>query len=78
MNNKLKFINNTKHNRLLGVDLRNDKRLKLNKNALISYIVHPLKINPDDPRFLHHINIWRVNEIVRILNEMGYILDVID
>ena len=46
--------------------------------ALLSYIVHPFSISPNDPRFLRHINIWRSRKIVRVLNELGYIVDVVD
>lgn len=46
--------------------------------ALLSYIVHPFSISPNDPRFLRHINIWRSRKIVQVLNELGYIVDVVD
>lgn len=48
------------------------------KRALLSYIVHPFSIPRDDTRFLRHINIWHAQEIVRVLNRMGYCVDVID
>lgn len=48
------------------------------RRALLSYIVHPYFIPRSDPRFLRHINIWHAHEIVRVLNRMGYIVDVID
>ncbi len=48
------------------------------KRALLSYIVDPFKIPEDDPRFLRHINIWHSREMVRALNRMGYVVDVID
>ena len=48
------------------------------KKALFSYIVHPFEMSEDDPRFLSHINIWRAREMVRVLNQMGYVVDVID
>ncbi len=48
------------------------------KRALLSYIVHPFSIPRDDPRFLSHINIWHNREIVRVLNCLGYTVDVID
>lgn len=64
--------------RLYDIDLRKGKYRPLGSRALLSYIVHPFSIARDDPRFLRHINIWRAQEIVRILHEMGYTLDVID
>jgi hypothetical protein len=48
------------------------------KRALLSYIVHPFFNSRMDPRFLRHINIWHAHEIVRVLNRLGYIVDVID
>jgi glycosyltransferase involved in cell wall biosynthesis len=51
---------------------------QFSKRALLSYLVHPFSIPGDDPRFLRHINIWRAREMVRVLNCMGYIVDVID
>lgn len=50
----------------------------LDKRALLSYITHPFSISRDDPGFLRHINIWRAWELVRILNELGYVVDVVD
>lgn len=46
--------------------------------TLLSYIVHPFSISPNDPRFLRHINIWRARKIIQVLNELGYIVDVVD
>ena|GEM_PF-304117 len=48
------------------------------KKALLSYIVHPFAIDRNSPRFNAHINIWRAVEIVKILNTLGYLVDVID
>ncbi len=48
------------------------------KRALLSYILDSFKIPEDDPRFLRHINIWHSREMVRALNRMGYVVDVID
>lgn len=48
------------------------------KRALLSYIVHPFSISPYDRRFYNHINIWRAQEIVRVLNRMGFRVDAID
>lgn len=60
------------------LDLRIERRAALQRRALLSYIAHPFDIEPDDPRFLRHINIRHACEIVRILNEMGYLVDVVD
>lgn len=64
--------------RLYGLDLRQGGPQPLTKRALLSYIVHPFSIPRDDPRFLRHINIWHAQEVVRILNQLGYIVDVVD
>ena len=63
--------------RYFDLDLQNIGP-KLGKKALLSYIVHPFSISRDDPRFFQHINVQHAQEIVRILNEMGYAVDVID
>lgn len=75
-----KSISNFIPERLFNLDVRQeqDKIHSLTKRALLSYIVHPFSIANDDPRFLQHINIWRVKEIVRLLNQLGYLVDVID
>ena len=64
--------------RLYDVILQQGGAQPLTKRALLSYIVHPFSIPRDDPHFLHHINIWHVQEIVRILNQLGYMVDVVD
>lgn len=64
--------------RLYGIDLRHDKAELLKKRALLSYIVHPFGISKDNQRFHRHINIWRAPEIVRILNGLGYLTDIVD
>lgn len=48
------------------------------KRALLSYLTAPLLLDASDPRFLHHINVWHVREMVRVLNTIGYVVDVID
>ncbi len=48
------------------------------RRALVSYITHPFSIPRSDPRFYRHINIWHAEEIVRSLNRLGFIVDVID
>jgi len=64
--------------RLYDLDLREGRSELLTKRALLSYIVHPFSIPRDDPRFLRHTNISHSKEIVRILNQLGYIVDVVD
>ena len=64
--------------RLYDLVLQQDEPQPLTKRVLLSYIVHPFSIPRDAPRFLRHINIWRAQEIVRILNQLGYIVDVVD
>ena len=64
--------------RLYYLVLKRDETQPLTKRAVLSYIVHSFSIPRDDPRFLHHINIWRAKEIVRILNQLSYIVDVVD
>lgn len=64
--------------RLYDLVLQQNEAQPLTKRALLSYIVHPFSIPRDDLRFLRHINIWRAQEIVRILNQLGHIVDVID
>ncbi len=64
--------------RLYHLDLREGRSELLTKRALLSYVVHPFSIPRDDPRFLRHINIWHAQEIVRILNQLGYTVDVVD
>jgi glycosyltransferase involved in cell wall biosynthesis len=64
--------------RRFNLDLLNKPHHPLEKQALFSYIVHPFSIPRDDPRFLGHNNIWYTHEIVRVLNRMGYRVDVID
>lgn len=63
---------------LYGLDLRQGGSQRLSRRALLSYLVHPFSIPRDDPRFLRHNNIWLAYEIVRILNQLGYIVDVVD
>lgn len=64
--------------RLYNLDFRRKNNHRLQKHALLSYIVHPFSISRDNPRFYRHINIWRVPEIVKILNDIGYLVDVVD
>jgi glycosyltransferase involved in cell wall biosynthesis len=67
-----------KNNRINNLDLMRTPKEKLTKRALFSYIVHPFSIVRDDPRVYGHMNIWHAQEIVRNLNRLGYLVDVID
>lgn len=66
------------HKRLFDLQLLENGTQQLRKRALFSYIVHPFSIPPNDSAFLRHSNICHAQEIVRVLNELGYIVDVID
>ena len=66
------------YERRFDLDLLEEPHQPLQKRALFSYIVHPFSITPDDPRFLRHNNILYAQEIVRVLNRVGYRVDVID
>jgi hypothetical protein len=48
------------------------------KRALLSDNVHLSFGSEDDPRFFYHIDVWRSRAILRVLNRMGYAVDVID
>ncbi len=76
--NLLRYISNPFHKQLYDLDFRTDKESPLLKKALFSYITHPFSISAKDPRFYRHINIWRAKEMVKVLNNLGYIVDVID
>jgi glycosyltransferase involved in cell wall biosynthesis len=63
---------------LLNVNLIDKAKGQTFRSALLSYITHPFNIEQSDPKFLTHINYWHSQEIVRILNSMGYEVDIID
>ena len=46
--------------------------------ALLAYLVHPFSISRKEPRFYRHINVWHAQAIVRVLNKLGYVVDVVD
>jgi len=64
--------------RLFDLQLEEDIPSRLTKRALLAYIVYPFSIPRSDLRFLRHINIWHAQEIVKVLNRLGYTVDVID
>ncbi len=64
--------------RLYDLVLQQDDAKSLTKRALVAYIVEPFSIAKDDPHFLSHINMWCAQEMVRVLNQLGYTVDVVD
>jgi len=48
------------------------------KRALVSYITSPFRLSPDDPRNVQFSNIGIARSVVRVLNELGYVVDVIE
>lgn len=78
INRLINRITQASSKRIYSLDLRQEKPEPLEKRALFSYIVHPFSISNDNPSFHRHINIWHAQEIVMILNELGYLVDVID
>lgn len=63
--------------RYYDVVLLDEEKGKINRRALLSYLTDRFAIPRSDPRFLQHIVIWHCQEIVRILNRMGYSVDVV-
>ena len=51
---------------------------KPTKRALLSYITLPFRLGPDDPRNIQFSNVGIARNIVRALNELGYIVDVVE
>jgi glycosyltransferase involved in cell wall biosynthesis len=45
---------------------------------LVSYITSPFRLSPDDPRNVQFSNIGIARSIVRVLNELGYVVDVVE
>jgi len=67
--------------RFFSLDLRSQeekRKVSLKRRALVSYLVHPFSIYHEDPLFFRHSNIWQSYEIVQILNEFGFLVDVVD
>jgi glycosyltransferase involved in cell wall biosynthesis len=48
------------------------------KHALLSFITTPFRLSPDDPRNLQFCLIGVARNLVRVLNEFGYVVDVIE
>lgn len=48
------------------------------KRALLSYITIPFRLPPNDPRNVMFSNIGIARSIVRVLNELGYIVDIVE
>ncbi|RJR27571.1 glycosyltransferase family 1 protein [candidate division WWE3 bacterium] len=51
---------------------------KPTKRSLLSYITTPFRLSPDDPRNVQFSNIGIARSIVHVLNELGYIVDVVE
>lgn len=49
-----------------------------NKRAILIYIVQPFLLEEDDPVFFNHQNLKQCKQVVTILGECGYIVDVVD
>ncbi len=64
--------------RLFNLNLAKFAPASLKKRALLSYITHPFFIGREELRFYNHINIAHAQALVRVLNRMGYLVDVID
>ncbi len=64
--------------RLYGLDLRQGELQPLTKRALLSYKTTPFSLSPDDPRNVQFSNIGIIRNIVRVLNELGYTIDVVN
>jgi len=54
------------------------KKIKYPKRALLSYITIPFKLSPGDPRQRQFSNIGIARSIVHVLNELGYLVDVVE
>jgi len=46
--------------------------------ALISYLPSAFRMDEKDARFVSHVSFWRTREMARILNSLGYVVDVVD
>lgn len=66
------------YERLPDLDLLDKPHAPPEKKALVAYIVAPFSISREDQRFLYHNNNWYAQEMVRVLNHMGYRVDVVD
>lgn len=63
-----------------------DSRILLNVNrapnegelrrALLVYTVNPFLVDRDSAKFISHTNNWRSRELARMLDELGYVVDV--
>ena len=48
------------------------------RRALLVYIVRPFIVDPRSQEFVAHVNYWRSIELAKMLNELGYVVDVMD
>jgi glycosyltransferase involved in cell wall biosynthesis len=63
---------------LYNLDFRSQKKSALERHALISYLTYPFLISRDSPDFFRHQQTLCAIEMVRMLNDLGYLVDVID
>ena len=61
---------------LMNVNRRFLRRRK--RRALLVYIVHPFLMDPHSSEFFSHQNKWIAIEIARLLDQLGYLVDVVD
>ncbi len=60
------------------ISIYNNKNLPVKGHALLMYITRPFFIDHNDPVFRSHINIQCSLTIVKVLNELGYKVDVVN
>jgi len=54
------------------------KNKDIKGHILFSYLADPLIWNSADERFKWHSNAWESKEIVKIFNDLGYVVDAIN
>ncbi len=59
-------------------NIYNNKNLPVKGHALLAYLTRPFFMNKNNPAFRSHTNIQRSLMIVKVLNELGYVVDVVD
>jgi glycosyltransferase involved in cell wall biosynthesis len=64
--------------RIYDLQLEKNPSANFPMRALVAYLVHPFSISRTEPSFYRHINVWHAQAIVRVLNKLGYVVDVVD
>ena len=72
------LINNWTRPRPVIHNANSADELRHNKRALVIYITRPFLVDADHPRLLNHQNARQCRQIVEMLGEFGYIVDVVD